>query len=188
MSTTAVKPVTIEDFKSRQELLEAGLPAFEKSRLLQQWDAAHKGQPAEAPRLNSQERESLADYAVKLRALREGHIKLAGLLEKYRQEADKNKTEVRRLEETLEPSDTAGIQTLVFQRCRQEILDKFVNKAPKRLTEIDLAVQSCSSSVDKILARRFGTDLRPGGRFFGPSAIPSKCDMVLAEIERALDR
>jgi hypothetical protein len=184
MNTTTTEP-KLEDFRTRQELFESDLPVYDKATLLGQWDKAHPG-VKEAPRLNSGEREQLADYAGRLRALKEAHIELACKLEKFRQGQEQNRTEMRRLEQTLLPDDTEGIKSLIFVRCRMEILDKFVNNTPKRLLDIDRAVEDCLFHTDAIISKRFGAAMQPGGRFFG-ATLPGKSDLALTSINVALN-
>jgi hypothetical protein len=184
---TATEP-KLEDFSTRQDLFESDLPTYTKGQLLAAWDAAHKDEPPEKPRLNTGEREQLAEFATKLRSLKTAHVGLAGNYEKYRQGQEQGRTEIRRLEATLHPDDTEGIKSLIFMRARQEILDRFVNTAPDRLREIDHAAENCFFRVDQILSRRFGAAMQPGGRYFGASSLPGKIDIALAAIEAALNK
>lgn len=172
----------------RQDIFESDLQAYDKSLLLAEWDAKHKGEPPEPPRLNGSEREQLAEFAAKLRALKTAHVGLAGNLEKYRQGQEQGRAEIKRLETTLHPDDMEGIKSLIYMRARQEILDRFVNTAPDRLREIDRAAENCFFHVDKIITRRFDADMRPGGRYFGAASLPGKIDIALAAIESALSR
>jgi hypothetical protein len=186
MNTVTTEP-KIEDFRTRQELFESDLPVYDKAQLLAQWDKEHAGQPPEKLRLNIGEREQLADYAARLKTLRIAHIELAGKIELYRQEADTNKTGIRRLEETVLPEETELIKSVIFRRCRQEILERFVNTAPKRLEDITRAVEDCLFHTDAIISRRFGANMQPGGRYFG-ATLPGKCDIAISIISEALNR
>ncbi|HXR05436.1 MAG TPA: hypothetical protein VN836_12085 [Verrucomicrobiae bacterium] len=180
---------TIEEFKSRQEIFEhPTLSAYDKAGLLKQWDTLHKGQPPEVPRLSGTEREWLAECTAKFKALKEAHVKLASNLERYRTQQEKTRLEIKHLEQSLTPDETESIKILIFERARLEILDKFVNKAPAQLRQIEEAVAGYSTQVDHLISKRFGADLRAGGRFFGPASIPARCDLVLATIEKALDQ
>jgi hypothetical protein len=188
MNTATTAEPTIKDFQTRQELFESDLPVYTKAQLLAQWDAAHKDEPPEKPRLNTGEREQLAEFAAKLKALKTAHVGLAGNLEKYRAGQEQGRAEMKRLETTLHPDDSGGIKSLIYMRCRQEILDRFVNTAPDRLREIDRAAEDIFFRVDQILSRRFGADMKPGGRYFGAASLPGKIDIGLAAIEAALRR
>jgi hypothetical protein len=184
--------ITIEQFKSRDEILFAPetplFSSYEKAVLLKKWDDAHKGKPPERPGVLPAERVILAGWAEALRRLRTAHVELAADAEKFRNQLEKSRANVKQIEINLlqRPDHDEDVQALVFARAKSEALAVFVTNAPRRLGEIGTAARDILERLDRVLSRRFG-NAQPGGRF-GGGALASQIDAAIREIESALNR